>query len=61
MMRHYFLRNYRMEADFDAEHTRRNLQNIHQDKALANRSGRGLRPPARTRTVFTRTTKTRSC
>jgi phenylpropionate dioxygenase-like ring-hydroxylating dioxygenase large terminal subunit len=35
MMRHYFLRNYRMEADFDAEHTRRNLQNIHQDKALA--------------------------
>ncbi len=35
MMRHYFLRNYRMEEDFDAEHTRRNLQNIHQDKALA--------------------------
>ena len=35
MMRHYFLRNYRMEEDFDTEHTRRNLQNIHQDKALA--------------------------
>lgn len=35
MMRHYFLRNYRKEEDFDAEHTRRNLQNIHQDKALA--------------------------
>ena len=35
MMRHYFLRNYRMEADFDTEHTRRNLQNIHQDKRLA--------------------------
>jgi phenylpropionate dioxygenase-like ring-hydroxylating dioxygenase large terminal subunit len=35
MMRHYFLRNYRMDADFDPEHTRRNLQNIHQDKALA--------------------------
>ncbi|MDH5276557.1 MAG: PCP reductase family protein, partial [Gammaproteobacteria bacterium] len=27
--------NYRMDADFDSEHTRRNLQNIHQDKALA--------------------------
>lgn len=37
MMRHIFLRNYRMEADFDAEHTRRNLQNIHQDKDLAER------------------------
>ncbi len=35
MMRHYFLRNYRMEEDFDTEHTRRNLQNIHQDKTLA--------------------------
>ncbi|MGI9308186.1 MAG: Rieske 2Fe-2S domain-containing protein, partial [Gammaproteobacteria bacterium] len=35
MMRHYFLRNYRMEEDFNTEHTRRNLQNIHQDKALA--------------------------
>jgi NAD(P)-dependent dehydrogenase (short-subunit alcohol dehydrogenase family) len=35
MMRHLFFRNYRMEADFDAEHTRRNLQNVHQDKALA--------------------------
>jgi NAD(P)-dependent dehydrogenase (short-subunit alcohol dehydrogenase family)/phenylpropionate dioxygenase-like ring-hydroxylating dioxygenase large terminal subunit len=35
MMRHLFLRNYRMEEDFDTEHTRRNLQNIHQDKALA--------------------------
>lgn len=35
MMRHYFLRNYRMEEGFDTEHTRRNLQNIHQDKALA--------------------------
>lgn len=35
MMRHYFLRNYRMEEAFDSEHTRRNLQNIHQDKALA--------------------------
>ena len=35
LMRHYFLRNYRMEEAFDAEHTRRNLQNIHQDKALA--------------------------
>lgn len=35
MMRHYFLRNYRTEADFDIEHTRRNLQNVHQDKALA--------------------------
>ncbi len=35
MMRHMFLRNYRMEADFDTEHTRRNLQNVHQDKALA--------------------------
>ena len=35
MMRYYFLRNYRLEADFDTEHTRRNLQNIHQDKALA--------------------------
>ena len=35
MMRHYFLRNYRMEEDFDTEHTRRNLQNIHQDRDLA--------------------------
>ncbi|MGI9289778.1 MAG: SDR family NAD(P)-dependent oxidoreductase, partial [Gammaproteobacteria bacterium] len=35
MMRHVFLRNYRMEESFDTEHTRRNLQNIHQDKALA--------------------------
>ena len=35
MMRHMLLRNYRMEAAFDTEHTRRNLQNIHQDKALA--------------------------
>ncbi|MEE4329926.1 MAG: Rieske 2Fe-2S domain-containing protein [Wenzhouxiangella sp.] len=35
MMRHYFLRNYRMEADFDNEHTRRNLQNVHQDKRMA--------------------------
>jgi phenylpropionate dioxygenase-like ring-hydroxylating dioxygenase large terminal subunit len=35
VMRHYFLRNYRMAADFDNEHTRRNLQNVHQDKALA--------------------------
>ncbi len=35
MMRHVFLRNYRMEEDFDTEHTRRNLQNVHQDKALA--------------------------
>jgi len=35
MMRHYFLRNYRMDEDFNTEHTRRNLQNIHQDKALA--------------------------
>ena len=35
MMRHMFLRNYRMEEAFDTEHTRRNLQNIHQDKALA--------------------------
>ena len=35
MMRHVFLRNYRMEEDFDTEHTRRNLQNMHQDKALA--------------------------
>jgi NAD(P)-dependent dehydrogenase (short-subunit alcohol dehydrogenase family)/phenylpropionate dioxygenase-like ring-hydroxylating dioxygenase large terminal subunit len=35
MMRHVFLRNYRMEEDFDTEHTRRNLQNIHQDKVLA--------------------------
>jgi len=35
MMRHVFLRNYRMEPDFDTEHTRRNLQNIHQDKVLA--------------------------
>ncbi len=35
MMRHYFLRNYRMEEDFDTEHTRRNLQNVHQDKRLA--------------------------
>ncbi|MDJ0926998.1 MAG: Rieske 2Fe-2S domain-containing protein [Gammaproteobacteria bacterium] len=35
VMRHYFLRNYKMEADFDAEHTRRNLQNVHQDKRLA--------------------------
>jgi NAD(P)-dependent dehydrogenase (short-subunit alcohol dehydrogenase family)/phenylpropionate dioxygenase-like ring-hydroxylating dioxygenase large terminal subunit len=34
MMRHYFLRNYMMEEDFDIEHTRRNLQNIHQDKRL---------------------------
>ena len=32
MMRHYFLRNYRMEEDFDTEHTRRNLQNVHQDR-----------------------------
>jgi phenylpropionate dioxygenase-like ring-hydroxylating dioxygenase large terminal subunit len=35
MMRHIFLRNYRMEEDFNDEHTRRNLQNVHQDKALA--------------------------
>ena len=35
MMRHYFLRNYRLEESFDAEHTRRNLQNVHQDKNLA--------------------------
>ncbi|MEC9375739.1 MAG: SDR family oxidoreductase [Pseudomonadota bacterium] len=35
MMRHLFLRNYRMEEDFNTEHTRRNLQNVHQDKALA--------------------------
>jgi len=35
MMRHYFLRNYRMEEDFDTEHTRRNLQNVHQDRDLA--------------------------
>ena len=35
MMRHYFLRNYMMEEDFDTEHTRRNLQNVHQDKRLA--------------------------
>ncbi|MEJ2137870.1 MAG: Rieske 2Fe-2S domain-containing protein [Gammaproteobacteria bacterium] len=35
VMRHMFFRNYRMEEDFDAEHTRRNLQNVHQDKALA--------------------------
>lgn len=35
MMRHYFIRNYMMEEDFDTEHTRRNLQNIHQDKAIA--------------------------
>ena len=35
MMRHMFFRNYRMEPDFDAEHTRRNLQNVHQDKDLA--------------------------
>ncbi|MDP6437884.1 MAG: Rieske 2Fe-2S domain-containing protein [Gammaproteobacteria bacterium] len=34
MMRHYFLRNYKMEEDFDTEHTRRNLQNVHQDKRL---------------------------
>jgi phenylpropionate dioxygenase-like ring-hydroxylating dioxygenase large terminal subunit len=45
MMRHYFLRNYRMDPDFDAEHTRRNLQNIHQDKALAE-SQRPLVAPA---------------
>jgi len=35
LMRHVFLRNYRMEESFDLEHTRRNLQNVHQDKALA--------------------------
>jgi NAD(P)-dependent dehydrogenase (short-subunit alcohol dehydrogenase family)/phenylpropionate dioxygenase-like ring-hydroxylating dioxygenase large terminal subunit len=35
MMRHYFLRNYRMEDDFNTEHTRRNLQNVHQDRDLA--------------------------
>jgi NAD(P)-dependent dehydrogenase (short-subunit alcohol dehydrogenase family)/phenylpropionate dioxygenase-like ring-hydroxylating dioxygenase large terminal subunit len=35
MMRHIFFRNYRMEEDFNTEHTRRNLQNIHQDKVLA--------------------------
>jgi len=35
VMRHYFLRNYRVEEDFDTEHTRRNLQNIHQDRDLA--------------------------
>jgi len=35
MMRHMFFRNYRMEEDFDTEHTRRNLQNVHQDKDLA--------------------------
>jgi len=35
MMRHMFFRNYRMDEDFDTEHTRRNLQNVHQDKALA--------------------------
>ena len=34
VMRHLFFRNYRMEDEFDAEHTRRNLQNIHQDKYL---------------------------
>ncbi len=35
MMRYYFLRNYKREEAFDTEHTRRNLQNIHQDKAIA--------------------------
>lgn len=35
VMRHYFLRNYRMDPDFDDEHTRRNLQNVHQDKRMA--------------------------
>ncbi|MGI9330563.1 MAG: SDR family oxidoreductase [Gammaproteobacteria bacterium] len=35
VMRHLFFRNYRMEDEFDAEHTRRNLQNVHQDKDLA--------------------------
>ncbi len=35
MMRHMFFRNYRMEEEFDTEHTRRNLQNVHQDKDLA--------------------------
>lgn len=35
MMRHIFLRNYKLEAEFDTEHTRRNLQNVHQDKRIA--------------------------
>lgn len=35
MMRHMFIRNYKMEAEFDNEHTRRNLQNAHQDMRLA--------------------------
>lgn len=34
-MRYLFLRNYKLGAEFDIEHTRRNLQNIHQDKRLA--------------------------
>lgn len=35
MMRHYFLRNYKLDPAFDTEHLRRNLQNVHQDKRLA--------------------------
>lgn len=35
VMRHMFFRNYRLSEEFDTEHTRRNLQNVHQDKALA--------------------------
>lgn len=34
-MRYFFIRNYNMDADFDNEHVRRNLQNVHQDKRLA--------------------------
>jgi len=35
MMRYFFFRNYRNEPEFDAEHVRRNLQNVHQDKRIA--------------------------
>ncbi len=35
MMRYIFFRNYRIEPEFDNEHVRRNLQNAHQDKRIA--------------------------
>ena len=47
MMRHYFLRNYMMEEDFDSEHTRRNLQNIspgQTTRRIATAESRGHRP-----------------
>ena len=44
VMRHMFFRNYRMEESFDTEHTRRNLQNIHQDKELGEQQRPNVAP-----------------